>query len=241
MRWSAPNQNTTRRAAHSPLRRGFAAIAGGAIVVQRRADRLRRPRVRPGTGIARERKGKKDQGAWRRGRVGMEADGAILSIPWADGRKSPFPAIWLCDNRPETRAGPEGQRLTDALHLPDHPRLRGATILATGIDIAFSCFDRPSTFDATWLRRHALDAASRAERKEAPRLWDSGLARDLPAERYDRIVNDRRALARWLGQVRSFGFALLHGVPARPGMVCEVIGLFGYVRETNYGRLFDVI
>jgi gamma-butyrobetaine dioxygenase len=55
------------------------------------------------------------------------------------------------------------------------------------------------------------------------------------------VAGDATALARWLAGVERFGFALLHGVPARRGMVCEVIGLFGYVRETNYGRLFDVV
>ena len=36
------------------------------------------------------------------------------------------------------------------------------------------------------------------------------------------------------------GFVLLHDVPAEPGMVLEVAASFGFVRETNYGRLFDV-
>jgi len=40
---------------------------------------------------------------------------------------------------------------------------------------------------------------------------------------------------------RDLGFALLRGVPTVPGTVIEVVGLFGFVRETNYGRLFDVI
>jgi gamma-butyrobetaine dioxygenase len=29
-------------------------------------------------------------------------------------------------------------------------------------------------------------------------------------------------------------------VPAEPGRVLEVAASFGYVRETNYGRLFDL-
>ena len=37
-----------------------------------------------------------------------------------------------------------------------------------------------------------------------------------------------------------WGFVLLHDVPAEPGLVLEVAASFGFVRETNYGRLFDV-
>jgi gamma-butyrobetaine dioxygenase len=36
------------------------------------------------------------------------------------------------------------------------------------------------------------------------------------------------------------GFVLLTGVPVALGTVLEVVESFGYVRETNYGRLFDV-
>jgi gamma-butyrobetaine dioxygenase len=96
-------------------------------------------------------------------------------------------------------------------------------------------------FAAAWLRDHALDEASRAERRPRPRLWDKRLAASLPAGRYAEVAQGGDALAAWLRQVHEFGFALLTGVPAEPGMVCRVIALFGHVRETNYGRLFDVV
>ncbi len=173
--------------------------------------------------------------------LGLADGGAMLSITWADGRASRFPAIWLADNRPESRRGPEGQRLTDALELPETVALRSATIVAAGVAIAFSCFERPSVFDAAWLRDHALDAVSRAQRRREPQLWDIGLAENLPAETYDSVTNDPAALKHWLGRIHALGFALLRGVPVVPGTVCEVVRLFGYVRETNYGRLFDVV
>jgi gamma-butyrobetaine dioxygenase len=40
--------------------------------------------------------------------------------------------------------------------------------------------------------------------------------------------------------VLRLGFVLLRDVPAEPGTVLDVAASFGYVRETNYGRLFDV-
>jgi gamma-butyrobetaine dioxygenase len=68
------------------------------------------------------------------------------------------------------------------------------------------------------------------------------LARDpLPAGDHAAVIRDNTALLDWLRHVERLGFALLHGVPPTPGAVCDVVGLFGYVRETNYGRLFDVV
>jgi gamma-butyrobetaine dioxygenase len=43
-----------------------------------------------------------------------------------------------------------------------------------------------------------------------------------------------------LEQLVVNGFARLTDVPAVPGAVLDVIGAFGYVRETNYGKIFEV-
>jgi [2-(trimethylamino)ethyl]phosphonate dioxygenase len=174
--------------------------------------------------------------------LAIEGDGAGLLVTWSDGRVSRFPAIWLADNRAEARRGAEGQRLVDAIELPERVALRAATITARGVELRFDCFDRPSVFEPAWLRRHALDPDSRAERRRRPQLWDAALGRaPLPAADYSAVTEDRAALLAWLRHVERLGFALLHGVPTRPGAVCEVVSLFGYVRETNYGRLFDVV
>lgn len=36
------------------------------------------------------------------------------------------------------------------------------------------------------------------------------------------------------------GFTMLHGLECRSGAVFDVVARFGHIRETNYGRLFDV-
>jgi gamma-butyrobetaine dioxygenase len=168
-------------------------------------------------------------------------DDAELVIDWADGRRSRFAAIWLLDNRPDGRHGPEGQRLFDIAELPEEPTIAAASVDGDAVRIGFAPGGPTVTFAADWLREHALDAASRAERRPARRLWDKALASDLPTGRYAEVAQGGRALAAWLRQVHELGFALLTGVPTEPGMVCRVIELFGCVRETNYGRLFDVV
>ncbi|MCI0430629.1 MAG: TauD/TfdA family dioxygenase [Rhodospirillales bacterium] len=164
-----------------------------------------------------------------------------LTIEWADGRRSRFAAIWLLDNRPAGRHCPEGQRLFDVAELPEEPTIAAAALDGTDLRIEFAPGGTTALYAADWLRRHALDAASRAERRTGRRLWDKSLAACLPTGRYAEVAQGGRMLAEWLGCVRDFGFALLTGVPTKPGMVCRVIELFGCVRETNYGRLFDVL
>ena len=40
--------------------------------------------------------------------------------------------------------------------------------------------------------------------------------------------------------MRDYGFVLLDSVPRESGQVLKVIETFGFVRETNYGPLFEV-
>lgn len=162
-----------------------------------------------------------------------------LTIRWSDGRESPYPAIWLADNRPDRRDRPDGQRLFDAIDLPDGIAIRAAALVDGSVEIDLAGFETPARFGAAWLRAHALDRASRAERLHRPVLWDSSLA--LPTGDYAAVAGDDGARAVWLRQVHDHGFGLLRGVPTEPGMVCKVVEIFGHVRETNYGRLFDVV
>ena len=172
-------------------------------------------------------------------RVAHRAD--EVTIEWADGRRSRFAAIWLLDNRPDGRHGSEGQRLFDVAELPEEPAIAAAVLTHGDLRVEFGPSGTSAVYAAEWLRRHALDAASRAERRPARRLWDKSLAAALPTGRYAEVVQGGRALADWLAHVHDLGFVLLSGVPTEPGMVCQVIELFGCVRETNYGRLFDVV
>jgi gamma-butyrobetaine hydroxylase len=173
--------------------------------------------------------------------AGLTHDAESLTISWADGRQSRFAAIWLLDNRPDGRHGDLGQRRYDVAELPEDPGIANAALTESGdVTVALAPPDVVLTFTAAWLRRHALDAESRAERRSAPKLWDKTLAQHLPTASYPKIASNDRALAAWLADIRDYGFALLSDVPTEPGMVLQVIALFGYVRETNYGKLFDV-
>jgi gamma-butyrobetaine dioxygenase len=160
-------------------------------------------------------------------------DASTLGIDWPDGRAGTFQAIWLRDNCPcEECRHPSGQRLLDTRRLPDDLRIASAAANGT-IDVAFSD-GHTARFDPEWLR-DGWDPPA-----HAPRLWDASIQDELPVGRYDEVAAGGAALRDWLAAVDELGFALLTGGPTEPQTVTRVAELFGYVRETNYGRLFDV-
>jgi gamma-butyrobetaine dioxygenase len=94
-------------------------------------------------------------------------------------------------------------------------------------------------WDATWLRAHCY-CADEPEAPSSRRLWDASIQSDLPRGHFDDVAGGGDALRDWLALVDALGFGILTGCPTRPGTVTRVAELFGFVRETNYGRLFDV-
>ena len=139
-----------------------------------------------------------------------------------------FHPLWLRDNCPcpECRHG-SGQRLLDTRSLPDDLEV----VAVDGTNVTFSD-GHTSTFDP------ALLASTRAPRPR--RLWGAEIQDDLPVSRYSEVAAGGAALRDWLRAVDELGFAILTGCPTSPGTVTRVAELFGFVRETNYGRLFDV-
>jgi gamma-butyrobetaine dioxygenase len=169
----------------------------------------------------------------------LEIDGARLRIAWADGHASVFHALWLRDNCtcPECRHS-SGQRLLDTRSIPDDLSLSSAQAANGVVEAAFDDGHR-ARWEPQWLRAHCScpDEPSAAARR---RLWAAELQSELPTFRYDEVAAGGARLRDWLAAVDEVGFAILTGGPTVPGTVTRAAELFGYVRETNYGRLFDV-
>ena len=156
-----------------------------------------------------------------------------------------FHAIWLRDNALDaaTRSPENGQRLVTLQHIPADTRILAAALENGELAVTFAPERHSTRFAIEWLRRHAYDrAAPRAPGWTAPEIetWDAGLAARLPEGRFGDLVGDPAALRDWLALVRRYGFAKLTGGPLESGALLKVAALFGYVRETNYGKWFEV-
>jgi len=169
-------------------------------------------------------------------------DGAAIEL-LLGGTPRRFHAMWLRDNAqdPQTRSPGNGQKLITLLDIPSDTRIAEAGWTGDRLALRFEPEGKVIEFDPDWLLARAYDKApppAAGWTGDAVARWDSSLT--LPAEEYGSVVADKAVRLRWLGNVRRYGFARLTGVPTTPGTVAEVAALFGYVRETNYGRLFDV-
>jgi gamma-butyrobetaine dioxygenase len=156
-----------------------------------------------------------------------------------------LPAIWLRDSCAcgECRDRHSGQRLLSITDLPASIAVDSVTVSGDMVEVVFGPYKHRAVFDAGWLARSAADCpAAPDERTETAKLlWAAGqIAPDLPEGNWPRYLIDAAHREECLRALLTDGFVLLHDVPADPGTVLAVAGSLGFVRETNYGRLFDV-
>jgi gamma-butyrobetaine dioxygenase len=166
----------------------------------------------------------------------------------ADGYALRFPAVWLRDNCPcpECLDPGTGQKLKDITELPAGLTVSAAEDAGESVVVIYAPDGHRSTFSRSWLAGHALgpdrsgdgDGGGRTE--DDKDLWLPSDLDRLPEASWPCYLAEPADRVRALGAVLRWGFVLLHDVPAEPGTVLEVAASFGFVRETNYGRLFEV-
>ena len=172
--------------------------------------------------------------------VSIESGGQVLAL---DGTR--FHAIWLRDNAPdaETRDPGNGQRLIALRDIPADTVVGDARVEGESLHVTFAPEGKDVKYDIAWLKAHAYDRAEEHPNGwTAPEVetWDAALQTAIPLAEFGAVAQDREALARWLGGVARYGFGKLSGGPVDSGALLKVADLFGYVRETNYGKWFEV-
>jgi gamma-butyrobetaine hydroxylase len=172
-------------------------------------------------------------------------DGGVALEISLEGEPRRFHAMWLRDNAQDadTRSPGNGQRLISLLDIPPDTRIAEAAWVEGRLSVRFEPEAKVVAFDPDWLLAQAYDKppppAPGWTGAEVTR-WNAGLANHMPVEDFHAVSADKAARRRWLAAIRCYGFARLTGAPTTSGAPVEVANLLGYVRETNYGRVFDV-
>ncbi|WP_329139195.1 TauD/TfdA family dioxygenase [Streptomyces sp. NBC_01476] len=176
---------------------------------------------------------------------GTESPDSTLSA-----RVAALPAAWLRDNCPcpQCRDPRSGQKLFQITDLPYGLSVTAVTELSgpaePTVEVRWEPDGHRSPFPVAWLDAHrpadrVVTGDGRTETDKE--LWRAAdLAGRLPEADWAGYVAAPAERARVLEAVQRLGFALLRNVPRRDGQVLAVAETFGFVRETNYGRLFDV-
>lgn len=172
----------------------------------------------------------------------VDSDQDKVNIKWGDGHRSTFYTIWLRDNCSCEQCGDHsgGSRFFELNMLPEN--LANTTSHPDNmIRIEWVADSHTTHYDPAWLRGHCSSEKERRSRAHNPILWDQSLNDNLPEVNYELAKTDQTEQLKLYDSVRDYGICLLTHSPADPEATEEIASLIGYIRETHYGRIFEII
>lgn len=167
--------------------------------------------------------------------LGIEEMDTYLAVD-ISGMVSRFHYLWLRDSSPDCRS-PNGQKLHETNTLD--PKILPNTIDCSDEAMTIEWNDGiRSVYPLNFLVNCRYDKIEPDSDQLV--LWDKEIIHQIGSHDYDQVCNHPSQRLAWLQDIAKFGFALLSNVPTGEKKLFDVVGLFGFVRETNYGKLFEV-
>ena len=176
-------------------------------------------------------------------RVTIEPGGTVVQLCLGNEIMR-FHAIWLRDNAQddETRDQINGQRLIALKQIPRETWVSDARVDTDSLIITFKPENKVIRYGFDWLIENNYDEVKNLKRgwiSQDHETWDSDL-KFVPSCDFDKLIKKNILAFNWLADVRKYGFGRIINGPITKGALFKVIELFGYVRETNYGKHFEV-
>lgn len=167
-----------------------------------------------------------------------------LSLRWSDGQESRYHYIWLRDNCGcplcGSKVSTSGERFFKLTEVPLEIAPEKAVLAADGTLQIVWHGGHQSSYEPAWLSAYDFSPSVEKRRRRPPSLWDATLNQAPPEVRYSEVESGDDGLLRLLGRIVDYGFALVREMPSESDAVEGLAGLLGYIRETNYGRIFEI-
>ncbi len=178
-------------------------------------------------------------------RIEVLDEGAVLSLMTEDAQRLRFHAIWLRDNAwdAQTRSPSNGQRLIALRDIPAATRIGSAQLDGDKVQILFQPENKSVSYQVDWLVNNAYDRKTEIAPGWTPseiETWGADFSGQEPSASYGDVHDNPDALRDWLAGIARYGFGRLTDGPVEELALMKVVDLFGHVRETNYGRNFEV-
>ena len=173
--------------------------------------------------------------------------GKAILLSRKNGAPLRYHSTWLRDNSLDgkTRDKKNGQRLISISDIPVNTYIKSASIDKKGknITLDFLPNKKKVKFSTSWLESHTYDKKKNNSKVWIDfhlKTWSKTSLKIIPIINYKKAKSNKKLLLKWLKSLHCYGFAKITGCEKKSGTVIKIAKLFGYVRETNYGKWFDV-
>jgi gamma-butyrobetaine dioxygenase/trimethyllysine dioxygenase len=164
-----------------------------------------------------------------------------VAVTWSDGATHRFHNIWLRDNCRCATCGDHagGSRFQALLDIEIDIAPASVDMSADVLHIVWSD-GHLSSFDAVWLRAYAYDLPGAPRLSPERTLWDSSLS-PLPTVDFSAALQDVHQRRHLFAQVATLGFVIVRNVGSDPAATMRLAFLLGYVRDTHFGPVSDLM
>ena len=173
--------------------------------------------------------------------------GKAILLSRKHGAPLRYHSTWLRDNALDykTRDKKNGQRLISISDIPVKTYIKSASLNKKGKEIIINFLPKKKQvkFSSSWLKKHAYDkkeSNSKVWINSDLKIWSKATLKRVPIINYKSAKSDKKLLLKWLKSLHCYGFAKMSGCEKKSGTISKIANLFGYIRETNYGKWFDV-
>tara|TARA_Y100000590_G_scaffold183449_1_gene209049 strand:- start:1205 stop:2344 length:1140 start_codon:yes stop_codon:yes gene_type:complete len=173
--------------------------------------------------------------------------GKAILLNLKDGGKIRYHSSWLRDNSldPETRNPNNGQKIISLNNLPKNISIDSVYFdkKKKQIAVKFLPEKKEIVFSLDWLELYAYDNKKNKDNgwiDSDLKIWNQNILKKIPTFNYSSITKNKNLFLKCLKSIYVYGFTKIKGGKIQKGALIELANLFGYIRETNYGKLFDV-
>ena len=174
-------------------------------------------------------------------------NGKSIILQRTDGSALRYHSTWLRDNAldSKTRDPRNGQRLITLSDIPKDTCVKSVILDSKGenISLIFSPESKKVSFSTSWLEMYAYDVKNyflKGWISSDLKIWKSEQLKNIPNIDYKTAKSNNTLLLKWMKSLHKFGFAKITGGNKESGDIIRIANLIGYIRETNYGKFFEV-
>lgn len=173
-----------------------------------------------------------------------QSNDSMYTVRWKDGHSARYPFVWLRDNCrcPKCYHPSSYQRLALMANLDPEVKPTQQEIAGDGSMLKITWPDNHiGEYPSCWLRSHQFDKGEYdpiSDIKSVP--WGSDLSDKIPKFKFEDILNKDDVLFDWLKALHEIGLCVLTEAPQKPGALDAIGKRVAYLRETVYGKKFQV-
>lgn len=167
----------------------------------------------------------------------LQSDSSLV-VEFSDHQKLEFPYVWLryASPDPGTFDPDTQQRVLEVTDIDPDVQPKQVSFESSRLTVAWK--GSVSNFTADDL----IQATQRnADQLPEPGAWMPESLNDLSVFDFSQLQTDARTQLDFLTCFFRSGLARVKNMAPLPHQVGRLIELFGFVRETNYGKIFDVV